>query len=392
MTNQNHTPFSLYIHIPFCASICGYCDFNTYTAQQLGGGISQDSFHELLIRELEIASRTLEAPAVSTVFIGGGTPTLIGSDSLTQILRGIEKYFPMNPDVEITTEANPDSVNAQMLTELRQGGFNRISFGMQSVAPAVLATLQRTHTAGASAQAATWAREAGFEHVNLDLIYGTPGETDSDVRDSVNVCIDAGADHVAAYSLIVEPGTAMARAVNSGVLPPPDDDACADRHNIIDTMLQRAGFNWYEVSNWAKPGGQSAHNQVYWSSANWWGVGPGAHSHVNGRRWVNHKHPATYAKAMENIAMENIAMEKGEALHSDTEELTPEQIHVEKVMLALRTRAGLPVGELDNQELSRAKEFARQGVIDPVEFASGVVRVTDSERLLADRVIRELLG
>ncbi len=382
MTHQNHTPFSLYIHIPFCASICGYCDFNTYTAQQLGGGVSQESFHKLLIRELELVSRALDAPTVSTVFIGGGTPTLIGSDSLTQILRGIENNFSLSPEVEITTEANPDSVDAQMLAELREGGFNRMSFGMQSASPSVLATLQRTHTAGASRQAALWAREAGFEHVNLDLIYGTPGETDSDVRDSVNVCIDAGVDHVAAYSLIVEPGTAMARAVNQGLLPPPDDDECADRHNIIDTMLASAGFNWYEVSNWAKPGGQSSHNKAYWTSANWWGVGPGAHSHVDGRRWVNHKHPATYAKAMEN----------GEALHVDTEELTSEQIHVEKVMLALRTRAGLPVGELDTQELERAREFALQGVIDPVEFADGVVRVTDSERLLADRVIRELLG
>jgi putative oxygen-independent coproporphyrinogen III oxidase len=382
MTAQNYTPFSLYIHIPFCASICGYCDFNTYTAHELGGGVSQGTFHELLIRELELASRTLDAPAVSTVFIGGGTPTLIGSEALTQILRGIEKYFPLNPDVEITTEANPDSVDAQMLSELRQGGFNRISFGMQSAARSVLATLQRTHTAGASEQAARWAREAGFEHVNFDLIYGTPGERDSDVRDSVNACISAGVDHVAAYSLIVEPGTAMARAVNSGALPPPDDDACADRHNIIDTMLQEAGFDWYEVANWAKPGGKSTHNQVYWTNANWWGVGPGAHSHVNGRRWMNHKHPATYAKALES----------GDALHWETEELTPEQIHVEKVMLALRTKVGLPVGELNAEELIRAQGFVRQGVIDPVQFGNGVVRVTDSQRLFADRVIRELLG
>lgn len=382
MTAQNYTPFSLYIHIPFCASICGYCDFNTYTAQELGSGVSQGTFHELLIRELELASRALDAPAVSTVFIGGGTPTLIGSEALTRILRGIEKYFPMEPEAEITTEANPDSVDPQMLSELRQGGFNRISFGMQSAAPSVLATLQRTHTYGASEQAANWASEAGFEHVNLDLIYGTPGETDSDVRDSVNVCINAGVDHVAAYSLIVEPGTAMARAVNSGALPPPDDDACADRHNIIDMMLHEAGFDWYEVANWAKAGGKSTHNQVYWSNANWWGVGPGAHSHVNGSRWMNHKHPATYAKALES----------GEPLHADTEVLTAEQIHVEKVMLALRTRAGLAVSELDAEELVRAQRFALQGVIDSVEFDNGVVRVTDSQRLLADRVIRELLG
>ncbi len=382
MTENNHTPFSLYIHIPFCASRCGYCDFNTYTAQELGNGVSQNSFHELLICELERASLDLGAPVVSTVFVGGGTPTLIGSDSLTQIIRGIEKYFPMTDNVEITTEANPDSVDAQMLSELREGGFNRISFGMQSVAPGVLATLQRTHTAGASEQAAKLAREAGFDHVNLDLIYGTPGESDSDVRDSVNACINAGVDHVSAYSLIVEPGTQMARAVNSGVLPPPDEDACADRYNIIDSMLQGAGFDWYEVSNWAKPGGECTHNQAYWTNANWWGVGPGAHSHVNGRRWVNHKHPATYSRALRS----------GENLQADSEELTPEQIHVETVMLALRTKTGLPISELDVGEVVRAEEFALLGLIDSQQLGLGVVRVTDSGRLFADRVIRELLG
>ncbi len=253
---------------------------------------------------------------------------------------------------------------------------------MQSVAPGVLATLQRTHTAGASEQAAKWAREAGFDHVNLDLIYGTPGETDSNVRDSVDACINADVDHVSAYSLIVEPGTQMARAVNSGALPPPDEDACADRYNIIDAMLQKDGFDWYEVSNWAKPGGECTHNQAYWTNANWWGVGPGAHSHVNGRRWVNHKHPAAYAKALES----------GTGVQADTEELTPEQIHVETVMLALRTKVGLPIGELDAKELVRAEGFALRGMIDPHEFVNGVVRVTDSGRLFADRVIRELLG
>ena len=246
-----------------------------------------------MICELALASRELGAPTVSSVFVGGGTPTLIGSHALTQILSGVKEYFPLSDGVEITTEANPDSVDARMLAELREGGFNRISFGMQSVAPGVLATLQRTHTAGASEEAAKLARQAGFDHVNLDLIYGTPGETDSDVRDSVNACINAGVDHVSAYSLIVEPGTPMSRAVKSGVLPPPDEDACADRSNIIDVMLQGADFNWYEVSNWAKPGGECEHNQAYWTNANWWGIGPGAHSHLDGRRWVNHKHPAT---------------------------------------------------------------------------------------------------
>lgn len=253
---------------------------------------------------------------------------------------------------------------------------------MQSVAPGVLATLQRTHTSGASEEAAELARQAGFDHVNLDLIYGTPGETDSDVRDSVNACIDSGADHVSAYSLIVEPGTPMSRAVKSGVLPPPDEDACADRYNIIDSMLQGADFNWYEVSNWAKPGGECEHNQAYWTNANWWGIGPGAHSHLNGRRWVNHKHPATYAQALS----------AGESLQADSEELTPEQIHVETVMLALRTRSGLDIGELNSEEVNRAKALAGQGMIHAQGLEQGVIQITDAGRLFADRVIRELLG
>ena len=382
MIKNSHAPFSLYIHIPFCASRCGYCDFNTYTAQELGGGVSQASFHELLICELALASSELGAPTVSSVFVGGGTPTLIGSHALTQILVGVEEHFPMAEGVEITTEANPDSVDARMLAELREGGFNRISFGMQSVAPGVLATLQRTHTAGASEEAAELARQAGFDHVNLDLIYGTPGETDSDVRDSVNACIDSGADHVSAYSLIVEPGTPMSRAVKSGALPPPDEDECADRYNIIDSMLQGADFNWYEVSNWAKPGGECEHNQAYWTNANWWGIGPGAHSHLNGRRWVNHKHPATYAQALS----------AGESVQAESEELTPEQIHVETVMLALRTRSGLDTDELNSEEVNRAKVLAGQGLIHAQGLEQGVIQITDAGRLFADRVIRELLG
>ena len=335
-----------------------------------------------MICELALASSELGAPTVSSVFVGGGTPTLIGSHALTQILAGVKEHFPMAEDVEITTEANPDSVDARMLAELREGGFNRISFGMQSVAPGVLATLQRTHTAGASEEAAKLARQAGFDHVNLDLIYGTPGETDSDVRDSVNACIDSGADHVSAYSLIVEPGTPMSRAVKSGALPPPDEDECADRYNIIDSMLQGADFNWYEVSNWAKPGGKCEHNQAYWTNANWWGIGPGAHSHLNGRRWVNHKHPATYAQALS----------AGESVQAESEELTPEQIHVETVMLALRTRSGLDTDELNSEEVNRAKVLAGQGLIHAQGLEQGVIQITDAGRLFADRVIRELLG
>lgn len=379
---RSNTLISLYVHVPFCASRCGYCDFNTYTAKELGGGVAQDNFHEYLIAEITMAAHELGSREVSTVFIGGGTPTLIGSAALNEILQAIGNNFSITSDTEITTEANPDSVDYQSLVELKAGGFTRISFGMQSVASNVLAVLQRTHTPGASAQAARWATEAGFDHINLDLIYGTPGESDADVRASVQVALDAGVDHVSAYSLIVEDATPLARAVRAGVIAAPDDDVCADRFQIIDEQLTTAGMQWYEVSNWAHPGGECRHNQAYWNNATWWGIGPGAHSHRAGRRWWNHKHPKTYAHALE----------AGDLPIAGEEILTAEQQHSELVMLAMRTRQGLAASELTDSESARAQVLARSGLIDHQALDDGRVRISASGRLLADRVVRELLG
>jgi len=376
-------PLSLYVHVPFCASRCGYCDFNTYTATELGSGVDQRSFHEFLLREVRIASEQLGDRPVESVFIGGGTPTLIGATALNSVLEGIGNFFNLAPHAEITTEANPDSVDKNLLQELRAGGFTRISLGMQSAASNVLKVLQRTHTPGVSVDAAQLARAVGFEHVNLDLIYGTPGESDQDVRDSVNAVVDAGVDHVSAYSLIVEQGTPLARQVARGDIPAPDDDICADRYEIIDTMLNAAGFDWYEVSNWARPGGECVHNQAYWLNADWWGIGPGAHSHVGGTRWWNHKHPSTYAAALES----------GATLRAGQEVLTPEQMHIEKVMLGLRTRTGLPAQELSAAEAERVPALIERGVVEQVDGEpQGVVRITDQGRLVADSAVRELLG
>ena len=377
-------PLSIYVHIPFCASRCGYCDFNTYTAKELGSselgnGVRQNTFHEVLIQEIELASRELPGAQVSTVFFGGGTPTLIGAPALNAVLESIGNNFSIMPDAEITTEANPDSVDKAMLTELKAGGFTRMSFGMQSVASHVLAVLQRTHHSGASEEAARMAREVGFEHVNLDLIYGTPGETNDDVRASVQAVLDSGVDHVSAYSLIVEEGTPLARQVNKGELPAPDDDVCAERYELIDSMLIDAGMQWYEVSNWSRPGGECRHNQAYWSGSNWWGIGPGAHSHVHGTRWWNHKHPGTYSTALTG----------GGSLRAGEEVLTPEQIHAERVMLAIRTRSGLDVGELSPTELERTTSLIERGLLR--SESGSRVRVTESGRLLADAVVRELL-
>ncbi|MGA0208778.1 MAG: radical SAM family heme chaperone HemW [Candidatus Nanopelagicales bacterium] len=375
------TPLSLYVHVPFCASRCGYCDFNTYTAKELGDDVRRDTFHEHLIAEIHQAARTLGADhRVDTVFVGGGTPTLLGADALTHLLTEVRNEFDVAPDAEVTTEANPDSVDSQMLEQLRTGGFTRISFGMQSSAPHVLATLERTHPPGASSAAAAAARAAGFPHVNLDLIYGTPGETDDDLERSLDEVLDAGVDHVSAYSLIVEPGTALARRVQRGEVPPPDDDVAADRYERIDDRLTEAGFDWYEVSNWAKPDGQCRHNIAYWRNANWWGVGPGAHSHLHGRRWWNVKHPHTYAGRVS----------AGLSPQQDEERLTLEQRKLETLMLALRTKQGIARTTVASSDEVIA-DLQKRGLIESVERREGETLVlTRKGRLLADYVIRTL--
>ncbi len=371
----------LYLHVPFCSSRCGYCDFNTYTATELGGTVRRDDFHETLAAEVRLASATLGRREVSTVFIGGGTPTLLGSRGLNSLLESVRSEFDLADDAEITTEANPDSVDEQMLDELLAGGFTRISFGMQSSSESVLRVLERTHTPGAGLAAARAASRAGFEHVNLDLIYGTPGESDDDLRRSLSDAIDAGVDHVSAYALIVEDGTPLARRVRTGQLPAPDDDVSADRYAIVDSMLSAAGLHWYEVSNWSRPGGECRHNLAYWHDDDWWGVGPGAHSHVGGERWWNVKHPRTYADRLA----------AGESPEQDREFLTDEQRHVERIMLGLRLAEGLPVDALSMSARQRAAEQVGEGLLEPASLEAGRLVLTDRGRLLADAVIRDLV-
>jgi oxygen-independent coproporphyrinogen-3 oxidase len=371
----------LYLHVPFCSSRCGYCDFNTYTATELGGSVSRDSFHEVLATEISLAASTLGRRQVSTVFIGGGTPTLLGARGLNALLDSVRTEFDLASDAEITTEANPDSVDERMLDDLLAGGFTRISFGMQSSSETVLRVLERTHTPGAGLAAARAASQAGFQHVNLDLIYGTPGESDEDLRRSLSDSIEAGVDHVSAYALIVEDGTPLARRVRTGQLPATDDDVAADRYTIVDSMLSDAGLQWYEVSNWSRPGGECRHNLGYWHDDDWWGVGPGAHSHVDGQRWWNVKHPRTYADRLAT----------GQAPEDDREILTDEQRHVERIMLGLRLAEGLPVDALSASAFARAAQQRDEGLLDPDALDRGLLVLTDRGRLLADAVIRDLV-
>jgi putative oxygen-independent coproporphyrinogen III oxidase len=386
-------PFGFYVHVPFCATRCGYCDFNTYTATELGADgstrASRETYPGQAAAEIRFARGVLSSsggPAevpVSTVFFGGGTPTLLPPGQLGGLLRVIDGEFGLAAGAEVTVEANPETITPHVLAQLRAEGITRISFGMQSAEPRVLAVLDRVHQPGRPAQCARWAREAGFEHVSLDLIYGTPGETDDDWRRSLDAALAAGPDHISAYALIVEDGTRLAARIRRGDLPAPDDDAMADRYLIADEVLTRHGLNWYEVSNWARsPADRCAHNLLYWTGADWWGAGPGAHSHVGGTRWWNVKHPAAYAGRI------SAGVSPGHA----RETLTPAEQQLERVMLLTRLADGCPLADLDQGGRDAAAKAVADGLADPAALAAGRVVLTLRGRLLADAVIRDLTG
>jgi oxygen-independent coproporphyrinogen-3 oxidase len=384
-------PFGIYVHVPFCQSRCGYCDFNTYTAGELGGGVTQGNYVDTVLQEIRLAAGVLgdgdvfgdRIPPVSTIFFGGGTPTLLPAEHLGVLIREIGDRFGLADDVEITTEANPESVTPAYFARLRAAGFTRVSIGMQSAVPHVLEVLDRRHRPGRPEQAVAEARAAGFEHVNLDLIYGAPYETDADWTRSLEAALAARPDHISAYALVVEPGTALARQVATGVVPAPEDDVLADRYVLADELLAAAGYDWYEVSNWARgPGARCRHNEIYWTNANWWGFGPGAHSHVSGVRWWNLKHPARYAAQLD----------AGHSPAAGRETLDDRARFTEYVMLGVRLREGLVVEHLPPTSQRVIPQLATWGLVDAGAVGAGRVVLTQRGRLLADAVVRELLG
>jgi oxygen-independent coproporphyrinogen-3 oxidase len=377
------TPFGVYVHVPFCRTRCGYCDFNTYTASELGGGASQATYHDLVAQEVDLAAKVLPASGapVSTVFFGGGTPTLLAPGRLGGIVRKIDESFGLANDAEVTVEANPETVGPAELEQLRAVGVTRLSFGMQSAVPHVLRVLDREHQPGRPLDCVRWARAAGFEHVSLDLIYGTPGESDDDWRRSLAAAIEAGPDHVSAYALIVEDGTRLAAKVRRGEIAAPDDDAMADRYLIADEMLGAAGFTWYELSNWAKSEkSHSRHNLLYWTGGEWWGFGPGAHSHVGGVRWWNVKHPAAYAARLA----------AGRSPAAARERLTAPERQMEEIMLRARLAGGLPLTLLAGTAAAEAQRMVDDSLLDRSAYAAGRLVLTLRGRLLADAVIRDL--
>lgn len=384
--------FHAYVHIPFCRVRCGYCDFNTYTATELDGA-SQSDYAATLIREIEFSSKVskdsgLPNRKLKSIFFGGGTPTQLPASDLVKILSSLAATFGIEPSAEITTEANPDTVDLEYLKTLRAGGFNRVSFGMQSAVSSVLEVLERTHNPENLPVVIAAAKEAGLS-TSVDLIYGAPGETLEEWRTSLEAAIGLQPDHISAYSLIVEDGTKLARQIRSGLLPEPDEDLQADKYELADEMLSTAGFEWYEVSNWARKtnnvDNRSAHNISYWQSQDWWGYGPGAHSHVGGVRWWNVKHPSAYASKLV----------EGASPAAGRETLDERTRLEERVLLEIRVSEGLSV-EIAKSVTPNAGQliagFIADELVDPGLAIRGTLQLTLKGRLLADSLVRQLLS
>ncbi len=370
-----------YVHVPFCRARCGYCDFNTYIPDRLGAGADPQAWQVAVGQEVALARRVLGAscPPAATVFFGGGTPSLLAPAQLIRVLEQLADYPGIAPDAEITLEANPETLGAAELKELCRAGFNRISLGMQSAVPRILAVLDRGHRPERVPRVVGWAREAGFAQVSLDLIYGAPGETLMDWRVSLNAAIQAQPDHISAYALVIEPGTALGRRLTRGEIAPVDEDQQADSYLVAEDLLTAAGYRNYEISNWScGVGSRARHNLAYWLGANWWGFGPGAHSHVGGVRWWNLRHPARYAACLG----------AGHSPAQAREVLGAEPRRVERVLLELRLADGLPLGVLTASERDRLADPMGRGLI---EVSTERVRLTLAGRLLADTVVRDLL-
>lgn len=375
--------FGVYLHVPFCRVRCGYCDFNTYTATELRGA-RQDAYADEVLREIALSARVLDArgprrPA-ATVFFGGGTPTLLPPGDLARMLGGVRDTFGIAPGAEVTVEANPDTMTPAVADELAAAGVTRLSIGMQSAVPHVLAALDRTHDPANVATAVSAARSAGLD-VSLDLIYGAPGESLADWRASVETAIALAPDHVSAYALIIEDGTKLERQIRRGEVPAPDDDLQADMYETADTLLAAAGYSWYEVSNWAtSPEQRSRHNLAYWRGTDWWGYGPGAHSHVGGLRWWNVKHPAAYAQ--------RLAMDASPAAGRERPDVAARRL--ESVLLRTRIAEGLPVAELDDDGRRGVAALIADGLIEGADAVRGRIVLTRRGRLMADAVVRAL--
>jgi len=377
---------AFYIHIPYCIKRCGYCDFNTYTPAELQitselKDIS-NSYIDLLISEIKSARIEVgESAIIPSIFFGGGTPSLMEASDIGRVISTIKDQFNLDKDAEITLETNPDTVTKEKLAQFLAAGVNRLSFGMQSAVPHVLATLDRTHNPDNLPQVTKWAKEVGYKEISVDLIYGTPGESKEDWQRSIDAALSLPITHISAYALIVEEGTKLAAQIKRGEVGNVDDDLSADKYIMADQAFTSAGFNWYELSNWAKPNSQSRHNIFYWLGKNWWGAGPGAHSHLNGKRFWNVKHP--------NLYKERII--KGESAVAEFENLESIQIESERLMLSIRLPSGVEKSTLNDKQILDLAGYVESGHLDQANWNLGRATLTLDGRLIADRILREIL-
>ena len=377
---------AFYIHIPYCIKRCGYCDFNTYTPSelQITTGLKNitNSYTTLLITEIKSARKQVgERAVVPSIFFGGGTPSLMEAEDIKSIISTIGSEFDLAGDIEITLESNPDTVDKDKVEKFYQAGINRISFGMQSAVPHVLATLDRTHNPDNLYQVTKWASEVGFKEISVDLIYGTPGESKSDWQKSIDAALSLPITHISAYALIIEEGTKLAAQIKRGEVDQVDDDLTAEKYLMADNAFTKFGFNWYELSNWSKVNSESKHNLAYWLGKNWWGAGPGAHSHLNGKRFWNVKHPNLYKQKID----------ANESPVADSEDLKELQIESERLMLSIRLPSGVEKNTLNEQQILDLSGYVESGHLDKGDWDNGRATLTLDGRLIADRIVREIL-
>jgi len=377
---------AFYVHIPYCIKRCGYCDFNTYTPSelQITSGLKSitNSYTNLLIAEIKSARKQLgDRATVPSIFFGGGTPSLMEASDIKSIISAIGSEFDLAADIEITLESNPDTVDREKLESFYKAGVNRISFGMQSAVPHVLATLDRTHNPDNLYQVTQLASEVGFKEISVDLIYGTPGESKADWQKTIDTALSLPITHISAYALIIEEGTKLAAQIKRGEVGPVDDDLTAEKYLMADNAFTKFGFNWYELSNWAKPNSESKHNLAYWLGHNWWGAGPGAHSHINGKRFWNVKHPNLYKQKID----------VGETPVADSEDLKDSQMESERLMLSIRLPSGVEKSTLNEKQILDLSEYVKSGHLDEGNWDSGRASLTLEGRLIADRIVREIL-
>jgi putative oxygen-independent coproporphyrinogen III oxidase len=373
--NLKNKPFSLYVHVPYCSKRCGYCDFNTYTPSELDRDDQIDSWLQSAIKETVFARKILsEELTVDTIFFGGGTPSLLDASVVKEFLNNVSKHFTLKKDLEITLEANPDTITQTKAKGWRKAGINRISLGMQSSAKNVLQVLDRTHNPANVLTSVEILKKAGFDNFSLDLIYGTPGESLEDWSNTLKDAIAINPPHISAYSLVIEPGTKMGSQLSRGEIKAVSDDDAADKYQLAEKMLTENGYSWYEISNWAKENKECQHNLNYWKGNNWWGVGPGAHSHINGVRWWNQKLPKNWRESLDQDQSPALAREN----------LTNEQIRNEEVMLLSRLKSGIDKADFDQKNVEK---LIKDKLVNEV---SGKLALTLEGRLLADVVFRQL--